>query len=103
MNLTELAHQAHNDSRVWFPENADDLQHHVLGLCGEAGEVANIVKKIDRGDGDLESARKDLAEEVIDVVIYCMNIVAILGVDPDKVWNLKRAKNKVRFKGDADA
>lgn len=101
MNLLDLARQAHNDSKVWFPDNADDLQHHILGLCGEAGEVANIAKKIDRGTHDLESARKDLAEEVIDVVIYAMNICAILGVDPNKMWDLKRAKNKQRFTKEA--
>lgn len=101
MNLTDLAHQAYNDSRVWFPDTADDLNHHILGLCGEAGEVANIAKKIDRGTHDLETARKDLAEEVIDVVIYAMNICAILGIDPNKVWDLKRAKNKQRFTKEA--
>lgn len=101
MNLRDLAHQAHKDSKVWFPANADDLLHHVLGLCGEAGEVANIVKKMDRGDGNLESVRKDLAEETVDVMIYCMNVFAILGIDPVAMWDLKRAKNKARFAKEA--
>jgi NTP pyrophosphatase (non-canonical NTP hydrolase) len=97
MDLNDLAHQAHRDSRQWFPANAADLKHHVLGLAGEAGEVANIVKKLDRGDMTLEDVRKDLAEEATDVLIYALNIFAIIGVDPIAMWDIKRAKNMLRF------
>jgi NTP pyrophosphatase (non-canonical NTP hydrolase) len=103
MDLNDLAHQAHRDSKQWFPANAADLKHHTLGLAGEAGEVANIVKKLDRGDVSLDDVRKDLAEEVTDVLIYAMNIFALIGVDPNVMWDLKRAKNKKRFgNGTAD-
>jgi len=97
MDLNELAHQCYNDNKAWFPEKADDLRHHVLGLAGESGEVANIVKKLDRGSTTLEEVRKELAEELIDVIIYTLSAVAIIGVDPNAIWELKRAKNKRRF------
>jgi NTP pyrophosphatase (non-canonical NTP hydrolase) len=97
MDLNELAHQAFGDSRRWFPERATDLRHHILGLAGESGEVANLVKKLDRGDVTLDDIRKDLAEELTDVLIYTLNAFAIIGVDPNKVWDIKRAKNIRRF------
>lgn len=104
MNLTDLAHQCHNDSKTWFPENADDITHHALGLGGEVGEVLNWIKKLDRGDFDLddEGIRKEIGEEVIDVLIYALNMCALLGINPDKMYELKRAKNIRRFDKDAD-
>lgn len=97
MDLNDLAHQCYSDNKAWFPEKANDLVHHVLGLSGESGEVANIVKKLDRGTITLDEVRKDLAEELIDVMIYTLSAIAILGVDPNAVWDIKRAKNKQRF------
>lgn len=97
MDFSEYARQAHNDSKQWFPEHATDLRHHVLGLAGESGEVANLVKKLDRGDVDLDDIRKELAKELVDVLIYTLNACAIIGVNPDKVWDIKRAENTKRF------
>lgn len=99
MNLTDLAHQCFADSKAWFPEKATDLVHQSLGLAGEAGEVANWAKKIDRGTTSLddEGVRKAMGEEVIDVLIYALSLCAILGINPDEMWKLKRAKNQQRF------
>jgi len=38
--------------------------------CGELGEAANIIKKIEREDFTLEEVRGRLANELADVVIY---------------------------------
>lgn len=97
MDLSEYAHQAHRDSKQWFPDRASDLRHHILGLAGESGEVANLVKKLDRGDVNLDDIRKELAKELVDVLIYTFNAFAIIGVNPDKVWDIKRAENINRF------
>jgi NTP pyrophosphatase (non-canonical NTP hydrolase) len=105
VNLTDLAHQCFEDNKKWFPDKATDLRHHALGLAGEAGEVANWVKKVDRGTHSLDDpgVRKEIGEEAVDVMIYALSVMAILGVDPVALWDLKRAKNKRRFTKEDEA
>jgi NTP pyrophosphatase (non-canonical NTP hydrolase) len=95
----KLATQCIADSRRWFPEVADDLAHHVLSLCGEAGELANMVKKLQRGSLDFHDAkvRFDIVMEVTDVYIYLLNIAGLLNVDLEKAYEVKRGKNESRF------
>lgn len=99
MVLNILARDSHLASHSWFPQTADDLRHHVLGLCGEVGELANIVKKIDRGSMTLESEhhRDSLEDEVADVFIYLLNVVAILKMNLGKRYLNKQAFNQERF------
>ena len=50
-------------------------------ICGELGEAANIIKKIERGDLTLEEARPALAKEFADIVTY-LDITAMrAGID----------------------
>jgi NTP pyrophosphatase (non-canonical NTP hydrolase) len=50
-------------------------------VCGELGEAANIIKKIERGDLTLEEARPALAKEFADIITY-LDITAMrAGVD----------------------
>lgn len=111
--LTHLAQQARDDSRRWFPDTADSLVHMGLGMSGEAGEVTNILKKIDRGDfgqtakdfihgeptldGLPQEVRTQLAGEVTDVLVYVLNMYALLGVKPDVIYATVRAANERRF------
>lgn len=39
-------------------------------VCGELGELANLIKKIERGDMTLEEARGDVSDELADVATY---------------------------------
>jgi NTP pyrophosphatase (non-canonical NTP hydrolase) len=75
----------------------------VLALAGEVGELANIVKKIERGSLDPRSAavRREMVMEATDVYIYLMNIFGVLGVDPEKSYQLKRMENEQRFGTDS--
>jgi NTP pyrophosphatase (non-canonical NTP hydrolase) len=109
MSLKELADDQHKRAWRWFPGHAEDLKHHVLGMVGEAGEVANLVKKWDRGDFEFNTPidkedsfsvttyREIIGEEVIDVLIYVLNVCAILGIDPDEVLEQKNEFNESRF------
>ncbi|MEQ1653817.1 MAG: MazG-like family protein [Hyphomicrobium sp.] len=45
-------------------------------VCGELGEAANLIKKVERGDLTLDEARSDLAKEFADVVTY-LDILAM--------------------------
>ena len=111
--LGYLSQQCKDDSKRWFPGTSDDLLHMVLGLAGESGEVANLLKKLDRGDYDTTNIKVhtgnvsewptdrklELAEEVVDVLVYAFNIFALLGVSPDVIYATKRAANERRFGG----
>jgi len=60
------------------------------GLCigGEAGELVNVIKKIWR-DGDSIELRKQLSEELVDVVVYICKLIVIGEIDFDKAWKQK--------------
>jgi len=94
-----IVEQCMSDSERWFPKVSHNLAFDVLALAGEVGELANIVKKIERGSLDRRSAavRREMVMEATDVYIYLMNIFGVLGVDPEKSYQLKRAENEQRF------
>ena len=97
--LQELADEAMADSNRWFPGQAKSLAFNTLALCGEAGELANLVKKVERGSLDPSKAttRHEIAMEATDVFIYLLNIAAILGIDLERSYKLKRTENERRF------
>jgi NTP pyrophosphatase (non-canonical NTP hydrolase) len=65
----------------------DEFMHLVLGLVGEAGEVAEKVKKLIRDkDGDLGRLdRDDMAAELGDVLWYTAVLASFLGLSLDDV------------------
>lgn len=65
----------------------NDLLHWVLGVNGEAGEIAEKVKKIIRDKGGKVSAadKQELADEVGDVLWYLAVFSHHLGISFDKV------------------
>lgn len=76
-------------------------QHRVIypapGLAGEAGEVADKVKKILRGDSELtDGKRLDIAMEIGDVLWYCATLAHDLGFTLDQVAQMNYAKLKSR-------
>lgn len=64
-----------------------DLLHWVLGINGEAGEVAEKVKKIIRDKGGVvsEEDKKELAKELGDVLWYLAVFADHLGVSMDDI------------------
>lgn len=109
MNLGQMISQCTADSTRWFPK-AQDLPTMTLAMCGEAGEVANLVKKIARGSLTTEEAmdygimleiEKDtLQEEIVDVLIYLCNIMGLeefKDIDWAEIWKTKRDFNEDRF------
>ncbi len=60
--------------------NVEELMYLALGLVGEAGEVANKVKKLFR-DGDNQDLRTELAKELGDVMWYMGRLSSVLDVD----------------------
>jgi NTP pyrophosphatase (non-canonical NTP hydrolase) len=92
-----------------YPDAGANLLYPTLGLCGEAGEVAEKVKKMVRDDGGVLSAqRRDaLAGELGDVLWYVAQLATEAGLDLDAIArdNLdklrsRRERGVVRGSGD---
>ena len=73
----------------------------VIGLAGEAGEVADKAKKVIRDkDGDFTSdeTRHAIAEEIGDVLWYCAALSHDLGYSLEEIALLNYGKLKSRQK-----
>ena len=85
------------------------LYYTALGLVGEAGEIANKVKKIMRdNNGNLEElAKADIFNELGDVLWYCASLADELGVNLEDVAKLNLIKledrmNRGKIQGSGD-
>src|SRR6202035_2372931 len=76
----------------------NDLLHWVLGINGEAGEIAEKLKKIVRDkNGEInEQDKVELAKEIGDVLWYLAVLAQHLGVSLDVVAQQNLAKLKSR-------
>lgn len=92
MNFTEYQAAALRTARN--PAARDEFMHLVLGLVGEAGEVAEKVKKLIRDrDSDLEQLdRDDMAAELGDVLWYVAVLASFLDLPLDDVAERNIAK-----------
>jgi NTP pyrophosphatase (non-canonical NTP hydrolase) len=79
-------------------DNFKDLLHWVLGINGEAGEVAEKVKKIIRDKGSVVSGEDkiELAKELGDVLWYLAVFAHDLGVSFDEIAEQNLAKLRSR-------
>src|SRR5690242_9642815 len=68
--IAQLEVECVNDGMRWFPKTFGDVPYLGLCLAGEAGEVANEIKKHCRGDNTDAEARERVAGELVDVLIY---------------------------------
>jgi len=72
---------------VAWDEPSWPLQNWALAICGEAGELANLVKKCLRGDYTVEEKREEILDELADVMTYCDLAISSLGADTgETVW-----------------
>ena len=70
-----------------YPDLGSNLTYPALGLCGEAGETAENVKKAVRDDGGIltEERRAALAAELGDVLWYVAQLATEAGLDLDEI------------------
>ena len=96
--LTFKELQALADETAVYPDNGNNITYPVLGLCGEAGELANKVKKVFRDHGGVMSdeVKAALAGELGDVLWYCGAVANELGADLDAVADAVAAKLRTR-------
>lgn len=72
MKLSFEEYQKQASETALYPKRLANLEYPTLGLAGEAGEVANIVKKIQRDFGGeiTDEVRAKLKDELGDVLWY---------------------------------
>jgi NTP pyrophosphatase (non-canonical NTP hydrolase) len=79
------------------PDNTQPLLYIALALAGEVGELANVVKKLERGDMSYAEALALLKEEAADVLIYLLKLSYQAGIDLEKALLEKQRANAIRF------
>ena len=99
MTLQEMAKSCGEDSRRWFPSTSNDLVFLTLAMNGEAGELANVVKKVARGSTSMSDpkVRLQIMQELMDTMIYAMCIADALHIDIEKLYLKVRSDNAGRF------
>ncbi len=92
-----------------YPERGKNLVYPTLGLVGEAGEVAEKVKKLIRDRGNVldETTKKEIAKEVGDVIWYVCMCAVELGFSFEEVvqMNLEKLRSRLareKLHGDGD-
>lgn len=85
MNFEE--YQSAASETALYPRRMSNLEYPTLGLAGEAGEVANIVKKIQRDNEGIltEEVRGKLRDELGDVLWYISACADELGLTLDEI------------------
>lgn len=83
------------------------VEYTALGLAGEAGEYANKVKKIMRGDYTVGERRQELSEELGGVLWYLAMCATEIGVPLEDIAErnleiLADRKDRGVIKGDGD-
>lgn len=58
-------------------------------VAGEAGELCNLIKKIERGDHTLEEVREEVAYEIADVITYLDILALRCGIDMGDATRVK--------------
>lgn len=96
MKLTD--YQERSRVTAVYPDAGANLLYPTLGLCGEAGEVAEKIKKMVRDDGGVlsDQRREALAGELGDVLWYVAQLATEADLDLDAVARDNLAKLRSR-------
>jgi NTP pyrophosphatase (non-canonical NTP hydrolase) len=109
--MTFNNYQTNASRTAFYPREFQNqgLYYTTLGLVGEAGEIANKVKKIMRDtNGKLEEINKaDIFDELGDVLWYCASLADELGVNLEDVAinNINKLADRLKrdkIKGSGD-
>ena len=107
MNFKEYQKEARKTAI--YPNKGNNITYPTLGLCGEAGEVAEKIKKIIRDcNGKVSDvSRQKIHKELGDVLWYISNLASELNLNLDiiaqaNIQKLKDRQNRGVLKGEGD-
>lgn len=85
MTLEEYQKKSRKTAK--YPDADSNFIYPTLGLAGEAGEVADKIKKVIRDDGGqiLPEKKKELVGELGDVLWYVSQLATELGLSLDEI------------------
>jgi NTP pyrophosphatase (non-canonical NTP hydrolase) len=92
-----IPQQCLDDGMKWFPGQSQTPMDMALGLCGESGEVAEVIKKLRRGSITYPKAQERMKSELADVFTYLMALCAMYEVNIIDAYHEKRFENDERF------
>ena len=87
-------YQERSRATAVYPNAGDNIVYPTLGLCGEAGETAEKVKKAIRDDGGTltEERREAIAAELGDVLWYVAQLATEADLDLEGIAEANLAK-----------
>ncbi len=98
MDLFE--YQSRSRATAVYPGAGENLLYPTLGLCGEAGEVAEKIKKMIRDDDGVltDERRAALAKELGDVLWYLAQLATEAGLELDAIAeaNIEKLSSRQR-------
>ena len=94
-NMTFAEYEETVKKTAIYP-SSHKILYPALGLAGEAGEVANKVKKLIRDGGDTPDKRKEIGKELGDVCWYLAVLAEELGSNLGKIMedNLNKLEDR---------
>ena len=102
MNFNEYQKESR---KTWKVKYKNDLERALLGLFGEAGEVAEKYKKSMRDDTEINT--KDMAKELGDILYYITRLAEYNGHTLEQVAEMnieklrdRQKRNKIGGSGD---
>lgn len=97
--MTFREYQIKAKATACFPEKENSFIYAALALNGEAGEVAEKIKKIWRDKGKRVSPedKEEIKKEIGDVLWYLSQLAEELGIDFDDVaeTNIKKTHSRL--------
>lgn len=94
MNFNE--YQELTNATAIYPKDKS-IEYLTMGLCSEAGEVADKVKKVLRDGGTLEEKANDIMAEAGDVLWYVAQLGVIFGFSLEEIAEKNIAKLSSRM------
>ena len=92
--MTFEEYQQQSNRTAVYPDKGNNFIYPTLGLTGEAGEVAEKIKKVlrDKGGAVDEATREEIKKELGDVLWYVAQVSTELGLNLDEVAELNLQK-----------
>ncbi|MCM1261827.1 MAG: MazG-like family protein [Butyrivibrio sp.] len=101
LDMQKRLQDQYKDKWKWEEISPEAGKHKLLWMIGEIGEVIDIVKKHgDRKASDDIELRKDLVEEMADVLMYYNEVMLCYGISADELkqaYTTKFEKNMTRW------